>query len=74
MLAFICIIVTIFPCEHNHIIAVVKQNLTQSPLKLIFSPSEEVGGHLSCWYDPLVIRNRLKEFGGAVVCVRKLQN
>jgi len=75
MLAFICIIVTIFPCEHHrHIIAIVKQNLTQIPLKLIFSSSEEVGGHLSGGYDPLVIWNRLKEFGGAVVCVRKLQN
>ena len=39
MLALICIIVTIFPCdEHHHIIAVVKRNLTQIPLKLIFSP------------------------------------
>jgi len=74
MLALICIIVTIFPCEHHHIIAVVKQNLTQIPLKLIFSRSEEVGGHLSCGYDPLVIWNRLKEFGGAIVCIRKLQN
>jgi len=74
MLAFICIIVTIFQCEQHHIIAAVKQKLTQIPLKLIFFPSEEVGGHLSSGYDPLVIRNRLKKLGGAVVCVRKLQN
>jgi len=73
MLALICI-VTIFQCEHHRIIAVAKQNLTQIPLKLIFSPSKEVGGHLSSGYDPLVIRNRLKKLGGAVVCVRKLQN
>jgi len=74
MLALICIIVTVFQCEYHHIIAAVKQNLTQIPLKLNFSCSEEVGGHLSSGYDPLVIWNRLKEFWSTVVCVRKLQN